>query len=153
MLSAWSRAWQRSRGAEAVEPPARPVSRRVLAWEVWVVLGLSLGQSGVYALVSFLAALTAPKALASQQAVLNGSAAPGRPWLDLTYQLLGVGFGLMPVVLVGYLLLRSGESLGVLGVDRRRLGFDLSSGGRACGLRRQHRPGLLPGHARRWAST
>jgi membrane protease YdiL (CAAX protease family) len=110
-------------GAPIAWPPAdeewHPIA---LAWY------LSLGQSGVYALVSFLAALTAPKALASQQAVLNGSAAPGRPWLDLAYQLLGVGFGLMPVVLVGYLLVRSGESLRVLGADRRRLGFDLSRG-------------------------
>jgi membrane protease YdiL (CAAX protease family) len=105
-----------------------PVTRRVLAWDVWVVLALSLGQSGVYAFVSFVAALTMPKSLASQRAVLNGSAAPGRPWLDLTYQLLGIGFGLMPVLLVAYLLLRSGEGLGTLGADRRRPGFDLVRG-------------------------
>jgi hypothetical protein len=105
-----------------------PVTRRVLAWDVWVVLALSLGQSGVYAFVSFVAALTTPKSLASQRAVLNGSAAPGRPWLDLTYQLLGIGFGLMPVLLVAYLLLRSGEGLGTLGADRRRPGFDLVRG-------------------------
>ena len=74
-------------------PVAGPLTPAVLGWEVWVVFALSLGQSGVYALVSLLAALTAPKSLASQQAVLNGSAAPGRPWLDLTYQLLGTGFG------------------------------------------------------------
>jgi membrane protease YdiL (CAAX protease family) len=116
------------RDANAASPPSPPITRRLLVWEVWIVFALSLGRSGVYALVSFLAALTAPKALASQQAVLNGSAAPGRPWLDLAYQLLGVGFGLMPVVLVGYLLVRSGESLRVLGADRRRLGFDLSRG-------------------------
>ena len=77
------------------------MSRRVLVWEVCVVFALSLGQSGVYAFVSLVAAITSPKSLASQQAVLNGSAAPGRPWLDLTYQLLGTAFGLMPVVLVG----------------------------------------------------
>jgi membrane protease YdiL (CAAX protease family) len=108
--------------------PDQPVPRRLLAWDVWVVLALSLGQSGVYALVNFLGALTAARPLASQRAVLNGSAAPGRPWLDLTYQLLGIGFGLMPVVLVAYLLMRSNESLAVLGVDRRRPRFDLSRG-------------------------
>ena len=111
------------------EPAAsgRP-ARRVLVWEVWLVLALSLGRSGVYAVVSFLASLTATKSLASQQAVLNGSAAPGRPWLDLTYQLLGTGFGLMPVVLVAYLLYRSGEGLPVIGADLRRPRFDLSRG-------------------------
>jgi membrane protease YdiL (CAAX protease family) len=109
-------------------PPSAGVARRVLAWEVWVVFALSLGQSGVYALVSLLAALSSPKSLASQQAVLNGSAAPGRPWLDLTYQLIGLGFGVMPVVLVAYLLVRSGEGLRVLGADLRRPGFDLVRG-------------------------
>jgi membrane protease YdiL (CAAX protease family) len=110
------------------QPVARNLTRRVLVWEVWVVFALSLGQSGVYALVSLLAALTSPKSLASQQAVLNGSAAPGRPWLDLTYQLMGTGFGLMPVVLVAYLLCRSGEGLGVVGADLRRVGPDLARG-------------------------
>jgi membrane protease YdiL (CAAX protease family) len=116
------------RAAGQTGTAGEPLPRRVLAWETVVVLTLSLGQSGVYALVSFLAALTTPKSLSSQQAVLNGSAAPGRPWLDLTYQLLGVGFGLAPVLLVGYLLVRSGEGLGTLGADRRRPGFDLSRG-------------------------
>ncbi len=102
--------------------------RRVLIWEIWVVLGLSLGQSGVYAVVNFLADLTAPKSLAHQEAVLNGSAAPGRPWLDLTYQLLGSGFGIMPVLLVAYLLYRSGESLRTIGADLSRPRFDLVRG-------------------------
>jgi membrane protease YdiL (CAAX protease family) len=132
MLSGMAAEGEADAGSDGLPGPAvspsPPVPRRVLAFETWLVFALSLGRSGVYALVSFLAALTAPKALASQQAVLNGSAAPGRPWLDLSYQLLDVGFGLMPVVLVGYLLLRSGESLGVLGADRRRAGFDLSRG-------------------------
>lgn len=117
------------------DPPDAPAGgsagllpRAVLAWEVWVVLALSLGQSGVYALVSLLASLTRSRSLASQQAVLNGSAAPGRPWLDLTYQLLGLGFGVMPVVLVAYLLVRSREGLGVIGADLRRPRFDLARG-------------------------
>jgi membrane protease YdiL (CAAX protease family) len=124
----------RTRHADPVsEAPTAPVNRllperRVLIWEIWLVLGLSLGQSGVYAVVNFLAALTAPKSLAHQQAVLNGSAAPGRPWLDLTYQLLGSGFGIMPVLLVAYLLYRSGESLHTIGADLRRPRFDLVRG-------------------------
>jgi membrane protease YdiL (CAAX protease family) len=109
-------------------PTAPGLTRTVLAWEVWVVFALSLGQSGVYALVNLLADLTSPKSLSSQAAVLNGSAAPGRPWLDLVYQLLGTGFGLMPVVLVGYLFVRSGERLSVIGADLRRPRADLARG-------------------------
>jgi membrane protease YdiL (CAAX protease family) len=112
----------------ATIPTAGLLTPTVLRWEVWVVFALSLGQSGVYALVSLVASLTTPKSLASQSAVLNGSAAPGRPWLDLTYQLLGVGFGVMPVVLVAYLLMRSREHLTVLGADFRRPRWDLTRG-------------------------
>jgi membrane protease YdiL (CAAX protease family) len=86
------------------------VARRLLLLEVGLVLALSLGRSGVYALVNLVAAATAPGALSSQKAVLNGSLAPGRPWLDLTYQLLALGFGVVPVLLVGYLLARSDDS-------------------------------------------
>ena len=95
------------------------LSRKLLVLEVCLVFALSLGRSGVYAIVNFVAALTSSQSLSSQSAVLNGSRAPGRPNLDLLLQLLAIGFGLVPVLLVAYLLLRSGESL-------RTLGFDLS---------------------------
>ena len=77
--------------------------------EVLLVLALSLGRSGLYALVNLLESATAPGALASQKAVLNGSLAPGRPWFDLTYQLMALFFGVVPVLLVGYLLARSDD--------------------------------------------
>ena len=86
------------------------LSRALLLAEVLIVLGLSLGRSGVYALVNLIAAATAPGALSSQKAVLNGSLAPGRPWLDLTYQLLSLFFAVVPVLLVGYLLARSDDT-------------------------------------------
>jgi membrane protease YdiL (CAAX protease family) len=79
----------------------------MLLAEVVLVLALSLGRSGVYALVDLVASATAPGGLAQQKAVLNGSLAPGRPWIDLTYQLLALGFGLVPVLLVVHLLTRS----------------------------------------------
>jgi membrane protease YdiL (CAAX protease family) len=93
------------------EPPneATTLSRRLLGVEVLLVLALSLGRSGVYALVDLIASATAPGALSSQKAVLNGSLAPGRPWIDLVYQLLALGFGVVPVLLVGYLLARSDD--------------------------------------------
>jgi membrane protease YdiL (CAAX protease family) len=96
--------------ARRAGPAARSaLTRRLLIVEVVVVLALSLGRSGVYALVDLVASATAPGGLAQQKAVLNGSLAPGRPWLDLTYQLLALGFGVVPVLLVGYLLARSDD--------------------------------------------
>ena len=86
-------------------------ARALLLVEVALVLGVSLGRSGVYALVDLVAAATAPGSLSSHAAVLNGSRAPDRPWLDLTLQLLALGFGLVPVALAAYLLIRSGDGV------------------------------------------
>jgi uncharacterized protein len=103
--------------------------RRVLRAEVWLVLGVSLGASAVYAAVSLVAALTAARPLAQQTATLNASQAPGRPWLDLTYQLLGICFSLVPALLALHLLGRSpGGVRTLLGLDARRPAFDLSAG-------------------------
>ena len=68
--------------------------RRRRTAEVWIVLGLSLGQSGVYALVNIAARLTAGTPLAQQTATLNASRS-ARPYLDLTLQLLGIAFALV----------------------------------------------------------
>ncbi|MGC9669329.1 CPBP family intramembrane glutamic endopeptidase [Planosporangium sp. 12N6] len=107
-----------------------PDRRRTLRSEVWLVLGVSLGASAVYAAVSLLAKLTAGRPLSQQHATLNPSQAPGRPWLDLTYQLLGIFFALVPALLALHLLAREdGESVWTrLGIDRRRPGFDLAAG-------------------------
>jgi membrane protease YdiL (CAAX protease family) len=85
--------------------------------EILIVLALSLGRSGIYAIVSFVADLTSGVPLADQTAVLNNSLAPGRPLLDLTRQVLRIGFALAPVALVWYLLVRSGEGLRSIGLD------------------------------------
>lgn len=93
-----------------------------------MVAGLSLAQSGVYAVVRLLDLLSrAP--LSEAQADLNVSTTD-RPWFDLTYQLLGIGFGLVPVALVLLQLsrdrlLRGGGSIPPV---LRRLGV---AGGRA----------------------
>ena len=107
-------------------PPG--LTRTLLVVEVLLVLAVSLGRSGVYAAVDLVADLTRGTALATQTAVLNGSQAPGRPWLDLVLQLLGIAFALAPVGLVAYLLHRSGESLGSLGLDRTQPGRDALRG-------------------------
>lgn len=103
--------------------------RRTRGAETLLVLGVSLGASAVYAGVTIVARLTAGRPLAEQTATLNRSQAPGRPWLDLTLQLLGVFFDLVPALLAIHLLARDpGDTGRLLGLDRRRPGFDLASG-------------------------
>ncbi|NMO54527.1 CPBP family intramembrane metalloprotease [Actinoplanes sp. TBRC 11911] len=105
-----------------------PGTRRVLTTEIVIVLLLSLGQSAIYAVVSLIAKLTAGKPLSQQAAVLNASQSP-RPYLDLTYQLLGIFFSLIPVALALYLLSRDRLSpRRTLGLTATRPGFDLGFG-------------------------
>jgi len=97
--------------------------------EVWIVLGLSLGQSAIYAVVSLAAKLSAGP-LSEQTATLNPSRSE-RSYLDLTYQLLGIGFALVPVALALYLLSldRDTEPIGSrLGMDRARPLADMVNG-------------------------
>ncbi|SCL15316.1 CAAX protease self-immunity [Micromonospora rhizosphaerae] len=111
-----------------VEELTRPVVRRTQGTETLLVLGLSLGQSAVYATVSIIAKLTAEGPLSKQTAALNTSAS-ARPYLDLTYQLLGIFFALLPVLLAVHLLARDpGDPARTLGVDLRRAGSDLARG-------------------------
>ncbi|MFG3321700.1 CPBP family intramembrane glutamic endopeptidase [Streptomyces sp. NPDC048171] len=108
-------------------PPER-LSRRTLRDETLLVLALSLGASGVSALISFIGSVTRPGGLRDQAATLNASAAPGRPWLDLAWQLFGITTALVPVALVAHLLLREGSGLRALGFDRTRPWPDLGRG-------------------------
>ncbi|MFK0294549.1 CPBP family intramembrane glutamic endopeptidase [Streptomyces sp. NPDC090442] len=104
-------------------------ARSVLRNETLIVLALSLGASAVSALISFVGSLTRPGGLKHQAATLNASHAPGRPWLDLAWQLFGIATALVPVVLVAHLLLRErAGGLRAIGFDRRRPGFDLGMG-------------------------
>ncbi|MBK6762946.1 MAG: CPBP family intramembrane metalloprotease [Micrococcales bacterium] len=103
------------------------LARSYLFAEILLVLGLSLGRAGVFSVVDFIADLTSGVPLADQTATLNPSASP-RPLLDLTLQLLRIGFALVIVGLVAYLLRRSGESLSTLGVDGSQPGRDLGRG-------------------------
>ncbi|MFI5757620.1 CPBP family intramembrane glutamic endopeptidase [Streptomyces sp. NPDC051569] len=108
--------------------PGETISRRTFRSETVLVLALSLGASGVSALISFVGSLTKPGALNDQAATLNASAAPGRPWLDLAWQLFGISTALVPVALVAHLLLREGSGLRALGFDGRRPWPDLGRG-------------------------
>jgi len=95
------------------------VSRQRLVGEIWIVLGVSLGQSGVYAVINLVAVLTRGP-LSKATATVNASQSP-RPYLDLTYQLVGIAFTLVPVALALWLLAGDRTDVPVL----RRLGLDL----------------------------
>jgi membrane protease YdiL (CAAX protease family) len=103
-------------------------SRRRLRIEVWIVLGLSLGQSAVYSVVQLLEKMTrAP--LAEGTSTLNPSQST-REYFDLTYQLLGIIFALVPVLLVIYFLTdqrQSGPDGSAHGSSAfRKLGFNFA---------------------------
>jgi membrane protease YdiL (CAAX protease family) len=100
--------------------------RRVSA-EVWLILGLSLGQSAVYSVVSLIDKFTRGP-ISEQTATLISPQSP-RPYLDLTYQLLGIGFALVPVALALFFLTGSGRNaLQVIGIDGKSPWHDLGFG-------------------------
>ncbi|GAB2689513.1 CPBP family intramembrane glutamic endopeptidase [Thalassiella azotivora] len=106
--------------------PVPLTARRVRA-EVLIVLGLSLGSSAVYSVISLVAKLTQGP-LNQQTATLNASRSP-REYLDLTYQLVGITFALVPVALALFLLSQHGPGvLRRLGLDHRRPVFDVLLG-------------------------
>ncbi|WP_239437326.1 CPBP family intramembrane glutamic endopeptidase [Arthrobacter alpinus] len=115
-------------GHHVPEPPAQGAgvdvvhlgwgskSRRRLVIEVLLVLGVSLGQSAVYSVVSLLDKLSrAP--IAQGTSTLN-AVRNNREFFDFTYQILDIFFALVPVMLVFYLLAEPGKSV------FRRIGLD-----------------------------
>lgn len=104
-----------------VEPT--PARRRRLTAEIWIVMGLSLGRSGVYAVVNILDRLSRGP-LGDQSATINPPQAD-RPLFDLTYQVLAIGFALVPVALALYVLSEGGRSaVRRIGLDGARPGKD-----------------------------
>ncbi len=121
------------------DTPARPdapglgtgqaLSPRLLRWEIVTVFAVSLGASGVYALVQYIGSLTAQQSLSKQAVIVHGTLAPGRPLLDLFLQLTNITLALAPVLLVFYLLARNGERpTKTLGLDASQPGKDLAWG-------------------------
>lgn len=110
-----------------LDPPDAP-SRKRLGWEMAIVLGLGLGQSAVYAIVQLLDRLSLSTPLADQTATLNPSQS-SRELFDFLYQVLGIGFSVVPVLLVCFLLWRPARPhLGALGLDGARVGRDTGGG-------------------------
>ncbi|MEJ1091021.1 CPBP family intramembrane glutamic endopeptidase [Microbacterium istanbulense] len=153
-----------SRPAPASDPlDSRSPSPTRLWWEIAIVLALSLGQSAVYSIVQLAYRLTDTTPLAEQTTTLNPSRSD-RELFDLIYQVLSIGFALVPVLLVCFLLWRSSRPhLGALGLDGTKPGRDIGSGvllvlaigipglglylaGRALGLFVAVNPGGLDAH-------
>lgn len=103
-------------------------SRARLRWEIAIVLAAGLGQYAVYAIVQLAYRLTDDTPLADQTATLN-PARSDREVFDLIYQLLSIGFALVPVLLVCFLLWQSRRPhLGRLGLDGERAARDVGHG-------------------------
>jgi len=79
-------------------------SRRSLLTETWLVLGVSLGASAIWSVLRIIERLTREVALSQQTSAMNSSVTPDRPWLDLAYQLVGIGLGVVPAFLALHLL-------------------------------------------------
>ncbi|MBC7517722.1 MAG: CPBP family intramembrane metalloprotease [Microbacteriaceae bacterium] len=108
--------------------PVAVGGRRRLGTEILLVLGLSLGASAVYSIVSIINRVTLPQKLSSQTATINGSLSD-RPIFDLTYQFLALFFDLVPVALVVFLIWdASVPHLRGLGIDFRMPRRDLLVG-------------------------
>src|ERR1700724_842591 len=100
--------------AAALTPPPP----RLMRWEI----------VGIYALVQYIGSLTAQQAISKQAVVVHGTLAPGRPLLDLFLQLTNITLSLAPVLLVLYLLARSGERPSSIGLDASQPGKDAAWG-------------------------
>lgn len=98
--------------------------RRTLLTETVLVLGVSLGASAVWSVLSLIRKLSAPAPLSAQTTTMNSSVTPDRLWLDLAYQLAGIVLALVPVLLALHLLGRDTAQLGMRAASRR-VGLDL----------------------------
>ncbi len=110
-----------TRYATRFDPVTDPRVRRLLGIELVVVLTVTFGLSGAYAVLDLVSAVLAPEDLADQTAALNVSRSD-HPWLDLAYQLLGVARLLAWAALPLVLLTHSGISLRAVGLSRDRPG-------------------------------
>lgn len=107
-------------------PTASPP--RTLVTETLLVLGVSLGASGVNALLSLARKALDERPLSAQTTRMNSSYAE-QPWLDLVYQLVQVGLLVVPALLALHLLWREDpRALPRIGLDLSRPGADLLRG-------------------------
>lgn len=115
--------------ADAPTAPGAPeVKYRGL--EVLGVLGVSLGLSGIYALLYYVRAeITVKGGISGTTATVVSGPNTSYVWLDVLDNLADVLHGLAPALLAVVLLTRDPGGVGFgIGLDRRRLGSDLMAG-------------------------
>jgi len=110
----------------AAELPVGREQRPRLWWEIAIVLGLSLGQSAIYSIITIVDRATQSTPLADQKAQVNPTQS-NREVFDFLYQVLGNLFPLFAVALVIYLLWQPQRS------GFRRIGLDLTRPARDLG--------------------
>lgn len=106
-----------------VSPDPGRLPRRDLLIETALVLGVSLGASALWSVLSLIRKLSADGSLNEQTTSMNSSVVE-HPWLDLAYQVTGIAVALVPVVLALHLL---GREAGGMRAAARAMG--LTSGG------------------------
>lgn len=108
--------------------------RRLLLVETVLVVAVGVGLTAARSVLIFVSAALAPGGLAAQQTGLNGSQAPGHPWVDLGLQLATVLRLLLPPAIVLMLMTLRGETLRSIGLRTDRLGRDVALGVGAAAL-------------------
>ena len=109
------------------ENPERSAHSRIW-WEIAIVLGLSLGQSAVYSIVSIIDRSTQSTPLAQQKTQVN-PVQSSREVFDFLYQVLGNLFPLFAVALVIFLLWQPRRSgFRRIGLDRTQPWRDVGGG-------------------------
>lgn len=109
-----------SGAASAEARTTRVRTHRLLAVETAVVVAMAVGLSAARSVLVFVAALLTPGGLRAQQATLNGSLAPGHPWVDLGLQLASLARLVLPVAVVLVLVALRGERLQGIGLRADR---------------------------------
>lgn len=104
--------------------------REHYGFELITVLGVSLGMSGVYALLNLIyTEVTVKGGIGNATATVVNGAQTAHPWLDLAFDLADILNGVFPPLLALVLLARrpGGAGFGI-GFDLRRRGRDTTTG-------------------------
>lgn len=116
-----------SRSLAAHHPDVETGARRKTLLEITIVLTVTLGMSGWYAVLALVEAYLRPEPIGGQATALVRPLS-WQPYIDLLRQLAGVVTDLSWAALVLYLLVSAGTRLARIGLDRTEPGRDVVRG-------------------------